>query len=343
VSEPGASASVARGIVPRLVPAGVERPITVDQTNRSVVVDEAVIVKWLRPPAVLPHRGSDVLAHLDEVGFEAMPAFHGVHVDDGKVVASVTTFVAGAVDGWEWYLDEVQAWIEGSLAADQLDRRATALGGLAGRLHVALATPSSRWPEPITEVPVRALHARAMVLLDDARRLHGTRDRPAPAWDRIEEVIDALDSDRSTAAITVHGDLHVGNVLAAGDQLLVIDFDGNPIADPGTSTAQAPAVDVASLLQSIDHIGRIVDHRTAGARRADLTRFIDESVEAALAAYLAELSAASLDHLLDVELLGPLRVVQELHELAYAAAHLPHWVYVPEATLTAMFPDEKGT
>ena len=98
----GASAEVARACAPARVSDGNERPITVDQTNRSVVVDESVIVKWYRPPRPLPHHGSDVLAHLAEVGFDAMPEFLGTVTEHGDVVASVSAFLPGASDGWEW-------------------------------------------------------------------------------------------------------------------------------------------------------------------------------------------------------------------------------------------------
>lgn len=340
----GASAEVARSCAPARVSEGNERPITVDQTNRSVVVDESVIVKWYRPPRPLPHHGSDVLAHLAEVGFEAMPEFLGTTIEDGDVVASVSAFLPRATDGWEWYLAEVHAWLDGDLDPSVLARRATELGSLAGRLHVSLATPSSRWPGPVGTTSVRSVHARLVALFERARALTvgETAAHLAGRWDRIRDALDTIagpHGDDTTAAITVHGDLHVGNVLDAGDRLVVTDFDGNPIADD-EARHQPAAVDVASLLQSIDHIGRIVDHRTAGARRADIAAFIEDSVGRALDAYRAELSGAGLDYLLDDRLLMPLRVAQELHELAYAAAHLPHWVYVPDATLTATFPDE---
>jgi predicted trehalose synthase len=38
----------------------------------------------------------------------------------------------------------------------------------------------------------------------------------------------------------------------------------------------------------------------------------------------------------DEELLGPLRVAQELHEFVYAASYLPGWRYVPDRSLAAL-------
>jgi len=343
---PDASAELARRHAAALVSGGVERPIVVDQTNRSVVVDEAVIVKWFRPARALPHHGSEVLAHLAEVGFDEMPRFLGTHLADGLVVASLAEYLPGATDGWEWYLADVHAWVDGALPVEVVERRAAALGTLAGRLHVALATPSSRWPHPVGTTPVSRQYDRMLELFERACAVTGgvTAEHLAPRWAAIRAAIEppsaSLGSGASEVpAITVHGDLHVGNVLSSGERLVVTDFDGNPLSDDH-GARQPAAVDVASLLQSIDHIGRIVDHRTGGSRRADLTTFVDESVELALDRYRSVLTAASLSHLFDERLLPALRVAQELHELAYAAAHLPHWVYVPDAALTAMFPSD---
>ena len=55
---PGASMELAARLLGR--PCSIERPITVDQTNRSVVVDESVVVKWLVPPVPAPHPGRGV-------------------------------------------------------------------------------------------------------------------------------------------------------------------------------------------------------------------------------------------------------------------------------------------
>ncbi|MDP9463031.1 MAG: aminoglycoside phosphotransferase, partial [Actinomycetota bacterium] len=72
---PGASIELAERLLGRR--CSDERPITVDQTNLSVVVDESVVVKWLRPPVPAPHPGVQLIRHLAAAGFEEMPAFLG--------------------------------------------------------------------------------------------------------------------------------------------------------------------------------------------------------------------------------------------------------------------------
>ncbi|WP_406673427.1 hypothetical protein WBK31_27825 [Nonomuraea sp. N2-4H] len=117
-----------------------------DQTNYSVVVDERVVVKWLTPPAPLPHPTPDILAHLVEAGFKdtAPPYAVLTGVVEGRehLLALVTGYLPDARDGWEWCVDDAVA---GSTAF------ATELGRLAADLHLALSTlphPAQSAPPP---------------------------------------------------------------------------------------------------------------------------------------------------------------------------------------------------
>ena len=107
----------------------------------------------------------------------------------------------------------------------------------------------------------------------------------------------------------------------------ITDFDGNPLADSSERRLpQSPLIAVASMVQSIDHVGRIVVKRRYPDRCAEVDEFIRVAVDAALVAYGP----------VDREVLHALRVAQELHEYLYAATHLPRWMYVPAAALPAL-------
>lgn len=303
-----------------------ERPITVDQTNHSVVVDEAVVVKWLQPPVLSPHPGVQLLAHLAASGFAEMPRYLGTEESGELVRAIVTEFVPGAVDGWDWFVDDVDAWLSGDGSLDDLLVWATRVGALTGRLHAALADMQP------TTVAARLYHASAIERLDEALRLtvgeEATRLRELVA--AVHRALAPLDSDALLVAHRIHGDLHAGQFLRAGDQLLVTDFDGNPLSTSDTRRLpNSPLVDVASMLQSIDHVGRIVIKRRHPDRVGDVERFITVAVDAARSTYTAM-------HSIPAELLHAFQVAQELHEYCYAAVHLPRWLYVPDAALPAL-------
>jgi maltokinase len=133
-----------------------------------------------------------------------------------------------------------------------------------------------------------------------------------------------------TISIPIHGDLHFGQFLRWRGGLAVSDLDGDPLG-PGTLEG-SPAKDVASLVQSLDQVGRIVERR----RVRSLTAWIREVSDACLESYRGELSHLGASALFDERLLRPLRVAQELHEFVYAVRYLPSWRYVPEGALAPL-------
>src|SRR4051794_29849609 len=125
--------------------AGVERGIGtgVDQTNTSVIVDDAAVVKWIRHPGPELTAATTTLAHLRGVGYPSVPAFLGaLSWDDGTpsgvVTALADRYLPAAEHGWDWAAEDAGA----------LRPIGAELGRLAASLHIALATPSPVLPRP---------------------------------------------------------------------------------------------------------------------------------------------------------------------------------------------------
>jgi maltokinase len=313
----GASRELAQRLLGR--DFAIERAITVDQTNVSVVVDESVVVKWMQPPVPVPHPGVEVIRHLTWRGFDEMPPLLGVDERDGFVHAIVTTYVGDAADGWDWYVDDVDAWLCGHLAfADTVDP-ACRLAAITARMHDALGDMQAQ-PVNLGSVAERA----AGDLTVAKAQLDGLE------WLDADVVIAALrplGDATSVAGHRIHGDLHVGQFLRAGRTILVTDFDGNPLQDDADrGRPQSPLRDLASLLQSIVHVGAVVVKRRHPDRAADVDRFVVAAADAALTEYERQ-------HSVDRELLHAFRIAQELHEYAYSIRHLPHWRYVADDAL----------
>lgn len=304
---------------------GVERQVSTDQANLSVAVDERYLVKWFRDP--LDRDALTVLELLAQHGFEHMPRFVGAFVEAGRVVATITELVPGATDGWQWYVDDVLAWLDGALPVDPLVRTAARMGAITAQLHDALADPS-----PVVD-SLDAVRERIA-----ERRRTAVSQTTGPAGQRlgarvrqIDAALARLDGMGQVRVQRVHGDLHAGQFLRAGDRLLLTDFDGDPLTATADRIDRQPVEhDVASLLQSIDHVGRVAARRRPGT---SVDAFIGPSIAAAADAYRAARP-------LDDTLLFALRVAQELHEYAYAATRLPVWGYVPDHAMCALFPNE---
>ncbi len=318
-----------------------ERSIEVDQSNESIVVGGMAVVKrsvWMTPgnerPMVLP-------AHLLAGGFDEMPAPLGnaswEHPDGETPVASIAAYLPEARDGWDWYVELLERSLD-DRSTDAVEP-AGALGEITARLHIALATPTDVLPAPTVAADKHAVaEARRKAEADLEAALssvvgdEGMWLRESAA--RIGEELDALQS-RETVTIPIHGDLHVGQFLTWEGGLAVSDLDGDPLG-PGT-LAGPPARDDASLVQSLDHVGRIVERRRGGS----VARWIRDASDACLTAYRGELADRGASLLFDEALLRPLRVAQELHELVYAARYLPGWRYVPSHALPALLAESR--
>lgn len=328
-------------------PAQGERRILVDQTNVSVVVGERAVVKWLNHPMSGRQPAPERLQLLAQAGYPNTPRPWGlVHDDAGALLAIVTSFVPGAVDGWEWGPAMVRALARGDIslhqALDPLDR----IGALVARMHAVFAaagvsTASTDQVEGWYATAVDALGAaqRGMAALVGEQGDEAVLLRALSAAAQAQ--LSTLRAAAGTPLILIHGDLHLGQVLrsptttpAAMDaEFMLIDFDGSPVLDMEQRLAPQPAaVDVAGMLCSIDHVGRVVLHRTPDVDPSVVLEWMWRAEESFLSSYRRNLPL----ELLDSALIPALRVQQECREYLYAATHLPHWRYVPHAALPAL-------
>ena len=337
----GVFVAVAAAMDASPVAAGrVERGVGVDQTNESVIVDDAIVVKLLRRTRPGQQPGLDLPAHLAAVGFAETPAPIGSLAWHDTLLATSAAYLPEAADGWEWYVALVEAAATGTASWDDAHRATVAIGELVARFQRALATPSAILPDPVTTADAATIAGwrdRAVATLDEAlSRTEG----PAGVRLRAREVdarrvLDGFTRVHETPMTRIHGDLHVGQILRVPDgRLFVSDLDGDPVApvaeriEPGS-----PARDVASMACALDHAGRVVARRHPSTGDA-----IDAWIGRARAAFLAAHRAALRPEawLVDERLLHPFAVAQEAHEFVYAAGFQPRWVGVPDVALPAV-------
>lgn len=315
-----------------------ERPITVDQTNESVIVGEQAVVKWATHLEPGPHPAPGRISTLTAAGFAAMPTPWGLvtwAAEDGPetLVATVTGYLPGAVDGWTWAVELfLAAATSGDLSA--VTETCTALGEVVADMHTSLrATVTRSTPED-----ARRWRDNAFDTLADARMLAGPANAALlteHAGD-IAAVLEGLSDLVDVPILDAHGDLHVGQVLRAGDRLVITDFDGNPVLAPAERVLPVPAaVDVAGILQSLSHVAIVCAKR--GGVAPGLLRAVDEASRSALSdAYVDSLRRSGHADLHAEAALPALRLQQVLREIVYAARHLPRWMYVPDAALPAL-------
>jgi predicted trehalose synthase len=292
--------------------AEAERPIGVDQSNTSYVVGERVVVKLFRRLWPGTHPEIEIVEFLSG-RVDSVPAFAGAVEWRGHGVALLQEYVPGGRDGWTWCSDAVMAG-----DVDRIGR----IGAISAQLHAALAGMGQTaagldvlraWHEAADAQLARVLDIAPADVAEELGR----------ALPRIRAALAALETPAEPPALQrVHGDFHIGQILAAGDRLVVLDFEGEPtrpVADratPGTALR-----DVAAMLRSFDHIGRYVEHERWPGHRDDIERWIDAARAAFLDAYGP----------VDRGLLRALEFEKACYEFVYAAEFEPSWVYAPRA------------
>ncbi|MGV9788377.1 maltokinase N-terminal cap-like domain-containing protein [Streptomyces sp. NPDC003435] len=299
------SADVPGGLAPRL--------LTSEQSNSSIVYGDSYILKVFRriQPGVNPDL--EVPQALAAQGCARVPApvaWFCTTAPRPATLGVLQPFLPDAVDGWELAL---RALARG----DDFTAEASELGGAMAEVHLALAGAFPAAGGDENGVTAEAMCARVDAA---ARAVPGLR----PYVPGLRAAFGALAAhDSGPAAQRVHGDLHLGQVLRAGADWFVIDFEGEPSRPLAERrTAQSPVRDIAGMLRSFDYAAR--------QRRPWRPEWASRCREAFCAGYAAR---AGWDPRKEHALLRAHETDRAVYEVLYEARHRPDWLPVPMAAI----------
>ena len=143
----------------------------------------------------------------------------------------------------------------------------------------------------------------------------------------------------------VHGDYHLGQVLVGAGRLSASSTSRASRCDRSTSGRAhgSPLRDVASMLRSLDHVGRSAGRRAVArnggplpAPGLDLDGWLRRSRERFLEAYRAGLREAGSPIAVDPELIRAFEIEKECYEFIYASTYLPSWLWAPTEGLRGL-------
>jgi maltose alpha-D-glucosyltransferase/alpha-amylase len=335
--------------------------LSAEQSNSSLIVDDAVMLKIFRKLAEGEHPEAEMSRYLTAQGFGNSPPMLGEVVrvtESGErwSLAVAQGFVRNQGDGWAWTLerfnralDDIGAREAEDFADDVADHAAiaAAIGKRLGEMHgvLARATDDPAFaPETATERDVAQWVARTSDLLERAFELlkkHSFESETAEAEAKrllsrqahlVRETQRLARAGVGSAMTRIHGDFHLGQVLVASGDIYIIDFEGEPGRPLAERRAKAsPLRDVAGLLRSFDYAAaatldpkRITAARVPDEQRVEfVTRLRDGAKRAFLEAYRASGGSDSAD-LLDLFL-----IEKAAYELLYEAANRPSWLPIP--------------
>ena len=313
------------------------RPVGTEQSNSSVVFDDLLILKAYRrlEPGINPEL--EMLRFLTDRSFPNVAPLAGWYAYVGRpldaTLGILQQYVPEALDGWELALDELAD------APDRFLGRLRRLGNVTAQMHNLLASDpddSSFAPEEPSLEALGLLTATVdeeieQVFLD----LPEDVDALAPIRGRCEEVRERL-RERAHAGTTgrvirPHGDYHLGQTLLAGDDWIVLDFEGEPARSlPERRRKRSPLRDVAGMLRSFAYAASAVEWLRGTPAplgweeraRAEFTDGYLETVDPAIIPAGRE----SFERLLSV-----FELEKAVYELRYELNLRPDWVSIPVA------------
>jgi maltose alpha-D-glucosyltransferase / alpha-amylase len=340
--------------------------LTAEQSNSSLIVDDAVMLKIFRKVSPGLHPEAEMSRYLTAQGFANAPAMLGEVVrvtnkGECNSLAIAQAFVRNQGDAWTWTLDKFNRALD-DLAADQggaesrdddvTDYTAIAatIGKRLGEMHAILACPSEDdafAPEVATERHVEAWAKRAVALLDRAFTLlkknttwesettEASAKRLLSQREALVNELERLAAAGVGSAVTrIHGDFHLGQVLVASGDVYIIDFEGEPGRPLEERRAKAsPWRDVAGLFRSFDYAAAAtLDPKNLGADRVpeeQREQFIGQLRDGAQRAFLKAYRAAIGRPREGADLLDFFLIEKAAYELAYEAANRPAWLPIP--------------
>jgi maltose alpha-D-glucosyltransferase/alpha-amylase len=362
----------------------------VEQSNSSAIIDGRLIAKLIRRIEPGTNPDVDLPTHLIRAGFDRVPgvaATLDIDLRDEPAPANVVVVhdaVAHESDLWVKMLDELGLAIDEVLPFDGRHdgHIATGIAELVGRrtaeLHRSLAS-SSATPDPAGEprrtspmapegftllwqrsilqtlrTSIRATQRDLRTARRRGRLTDSASEQAGELGERLDQLMERFDRLRhekfDAQRIRVHGDLHLGQILWTGHDIVFIDFEGEPGAPMAQRTIKrSPLADVAGLLRSFDYAGRMAVHTAVERGRVtDLDdidawrrRWTTENHDALLDAYFDAIDGAGLvpvehdDRQLLVDIYA---VTKALYEIRYELANRPDWAIWPMSSVIEMLP-----
>ncbi len=358
----------------------------VEQSNSSAIVKGRLIAKLIRriEPGVNPD--VELPAHLGRTNFDHVPGVAATLEVGlaGETQPATALIVHDAIvhesDLWVKVLDDLSLDLdthvlntEDAPTREGSETVAThAIADLLGRrtaeMHRALAGSTSdeslrpeaftlQWQRQIIQTVRNSAKATQRDLTRRRRAgdlgpiENGLADTLIERSDELVTRFDRLTTDRLDAQrIRIHGDLHLGQVLWTGNDVVFIDFEGEPGLPMGQRTIKrSPLGDVAGLLRSIDYAGRVavdtavergrVGHGELDAVESWRSAWTDTTQRTLLDAYRAEIVGSGLvpDETDDLQLLLEIYMVtKSLYEVRYELANRPSWVSWPMSAVVEL-------
>jgi maltokinase len=322
-------------------PGASVRSIGAEQSNTSIVFDDALVLKAFRRVEAGTNPELEMLRFLTGHGFGHIAELGGWYQYEGELMDAtfgvVQRYVPGAWDGWELALDELGADPERFIA------RLRELGAVIGEMHSVLAsdaTDPSFAPEEPSDESLSLLTAtideeieRVFLEMPELESMEAIAGRGAEVRDRLQLMSHVGARGK---LIRHHGDLHLGQTMLAADGWVILDFEGEP-ARPllERRRKRSPLRDVAGMLRSFAYAASASELQR---KRAAPPGWEERAREAFLSGYFETVDSVLMPpgEAPTRTLLSIFELEKAVYELRYELNNRPDWVGIPVAGIARL-------
>jgi maltose alpha-D-glucosyltransferase/alpha-amylase len=343
-----------------------------DQSNGAVIFGWRQLLKLFRRVEAGPNPDVELTAHLTDRGFGRVPRVFGTlsyqrPTEDETAVAMLQPFIPNQGSGWQVTINELSRLFDrvhsmpppaaDAVAPTELLGSFTnidVLGRRTAELHRELSAGrgAAFAPEPLQAHGLRALAAAMRERADAQLRLLANatiahdrstalvRDIVAQRQALLDRFDDLNFLHNGGNRIRVHGDYHLGQILVAEADVVILDFEGEP-ARPLAERREksSPLRDVAGMLRSFSYAA-LTALDAATVNRIDTRERLKPWAQAwerwaqstFIAGYMDVMRNADLlpSRSDDVDTLLQAFVIDKaFYELGYELNNRPEWVHIP--------------
>jgi len=348
--------------------------LALDSSNTTLSVGDRMLLKGYRRlrPGINPELEmgrflTDVAAFANSAPLAGALEYED---EDGNVIAlaMLQGFVANQGDAWSYTQDYLKRFLDDCLQQPEVVREAGegvhglyllfagTLGRRTGELHRGLAQTTGDPafdPEPITATDLSGwlgqIRREASDTLDRLEQAQWRLAEPArslagcllDARDAVLARFDGIEGAGPWPMKTrFHGDYHLGQVLVAKDDVIIIDFEGEPSRTlPERRHKHSPLRDVVGMLRSLNYAAHAALRQATADRTSQweaLAPYTNDWERQARAAFLEGYTEAVQDssaYPADPEqatlLLDLFTLEKACYELRYELDNRPDWVAIP--------------
>ena len=321
--------------------------LTGEQSNTSMVFGDVAIMKVFRRlhPGINPD--IEIQGALTKLGAKHVPALLGsveAQIDDEPwSLAMLQEFMTTASDGWELAKASVRDLMaEADLHADEAggdfagesERLGEAVGSVHADLAIAFGTE---------DASADSMRQRSAEMTERLRRAIDVVPDLADVAEPLADIYRAVaDVAQSTTLQRIHGDLHLGQALRTVTRWVLIDFEGEPMAEiDARRQYESPLRDIAGMLRSFDYAGyhRVLEVGWDQQLSYRAGEWSTRNRDAFCVGYARIAGGDPREHAV---LLRAFEADKAVYEAVYEARNRPGWLPIPLASLSRLATDEEG-